>query len=272
MNKATVNYKFSGSTNTYTNNSNVSTVELKAENGISITKTSQSTTFVPGGTINYVVTIKNTGTSWFSGVRIIDNLSDAGYLTYVSGSALLYYNSQYVAPEIASTNPLIFTLSPLSSGQTMILSYTCKVPSNISSTVNSITNSVEGIGYTYNAKVTGYSSYTVTRSSVANLTITKSASSTSVSPGEIYNYTLTLSNQGTTMANVSSLVDELPSNFTISSIKLKIGSGSTTTLSNSDYILDSNNKLTIPSGTGPSITVPANGTTVVTITGSLSNN
>lgn len=272
MNEATVNYTFSGSSEPRTDTSNVSTIELRAENGISVTKTSQSTEFVPGGIVNYVVTITNTGTSWFSGVRITDDLSGQGYLTYVPGSALLFINNQSLAPEIASTNPLVFTLSPLTSGQTMILSYTCRIPTNIPANVNSITNTVTGIGYTYNSTVEDTSSHTLTRSSISEVNITKAASKTSVAPGEIFDYTLTLTNQGTTLANVSSVVDDLPPNFTISSVKLKIGSGATTTLASGDYTLDAGNKFTLPSGTGPAITVPGSGTTVVTITGSLSNN
>ena len=271
MNEATISYVFSGSTEARTDTSNVTNVTLRDANGISITKTSGSTTFVPGGTITYVVTITNTGTSWFSGVRITDNLSGNGYLTYVPDSAVLFINSQYLAPEIASTSPLVFTLSPLSVGQTMVLTYTCRVPNTIPATVESITNTVEGIGYTFNSTATDTSSHTVTRSSVSEVNITKTASAESVAPGELFSYTLTLTNQGTTLANVTSVVDDLPEQFTISSIRLRIGTGATTTLSTSDYVLDSNNRLTIPSSTGPSITVPGSGSTVITITGTLSN-
>ncbi len=276
MNTSTVNYSFSGSPETRSETSNVSTVSLRAENSISVSKVAQNDTFIPGDTVTYALTIANTGASYFTGVRIVDNLGGGGYLTYVPGSAMLFYNQQYLRPEIASTNPLTFTLSPLSPGQTMILTYSARVSNALPASVQTITNKVDATGYTYNSTVTDTSSADITRSSVSSLGIVKSSTSDSVAPGEIFSYNITLTNQGTTTANVQSVTDSLPSNFKVSSVKLKVGNGTTTTLSNSDYVLDGNNNFTLPSSTGPTITVPGStsagaGTTVVTITGYFEN-
>ena len=64
----------------------------------------------------------------------------------------------------------------------------------------------------------------------ANLDITKAASSSSVSQGQVFSYTITLTNQGTTTALVSSITDDLPQNFNIVSVQLKVGTANTTTL------------------------------------------
>lgn len=267
MNAATVKYTYSGASGQITETSNTANITLKNENSLTISKTSQTTSFAPGSSITYIITIENTGTSYFSGVRITDNLSGSGYLYYVSKSALLYYNQQYLAPEIASTSPLVFTLPPLSAGQKMILNYTCKIPTSIPSSVSKITNSVEGIGYTYNSTAKSYSSYTITRSTTANISITKETSTPSVALNELFNYKITLKNNGSLDASVNSVTDNLPTNFKLSSVKLKIGSNAETTLSNSDYELNSPNEFKVPSSSGPTITVPAASSTIITLNG-----
>ena len=272
-NQATVNYTTTGSSEPQSETSNVSTITLLDESALSINKYTQQSSFTPGGTVTYHIDIENTGTQYFTGVRIIDDLGGTPqYLSYVNGSATLYYNNQVLQAEVESTNPLVFTLSPLASGNKMILTYTCRVSNSIPSTVNSITNSVEGIGYTASDKVTDYTSAVITRNTSANLDITKAASSSSVSQGQVFSYTITLTNQGTTTALVTNITDDLPQNFNIVSVQLKVGTANTTTLSSSDYTVSSNNEFTVPSSTGPTITVPptsssGSGKTVLTITG-----
>ena len=272
MNNATVNFSFSGSSDEFSETSNTTTVTLNESGNLSIIKTAQQDTFYPGSTVTYIVTITNNGPYWFSGVRLTDDLSGNGYLTYVNGSALLYINGQALAPQIVSTNPLVFTLSPLNVGQSMVLTYTCRIPSNISTSVDSITNTASGIGYTFNSTAEDSDSFTITRSQSANLSITKSSSSSSVNVGETFSYFITLTNSGDAVANVSSIIDDFPSNFQITSVALKIGNGANNVLNPSDYTISPTNVLTVPSATGPTITVPtapgsANGTTVLTVNG-----
>ncbi|MBQ7466886.1 MAG: DUF11 domain-containing protein [Clostridia bacterium] len=276
MNNATVNFTFSGSSEEFSETSNTTTVTLNNGGNLSITKTAQQDTYVPGGTVTYIVTITNNGPYWFSGVRLTDDLSGNGYLTYVNGSALLYINGQALSPQIASTSPLVFTLSPLSVGESMVLTYTCRVPLNIAPNVDSITNTASGIGYTFDSTAEDSDSVTITRSESANLSINKTSSESNVNVGQTFSYFITLTNSGNSVANVSSIVDDFPSNFQISSVSLKIGSGPNNLLNSSDYTISPSNVLTVPSATGPSITVPAvsggtNGTTVLTITGNFTS-
>lgn len=275
MNQATVNYTYSGSTETKTETSNIATVNLLADSALSINKYTQDNSFTPGGTVKYYIDIENVGTQYFTGVRINDDLGGTPrYLTYVPNSAMLYINDQLIAAQVASTNPLVFTLSPLAAGKKMILSYSCTVSTSIPTNVSTITNNIEGIGYAYSGEAKDYSSTEIVRSSSADITITKSASATTVSRGQIFNYVITLNNSGVLPATVSSVTDQLPTNFVINTVQLKVGSGATTTLSSSDYTLSSANLFTLPSSTGPSINVPAattsgTGKTVITISGYL---
>ena len=275
-NQATVNYTYSGSTATLSETSNVSTVNVLASSALSILKYSSNNSFVPGGTITYYIEIENQGSQYFSGVRINDDLGGTPrYLTYINNSATLYINGQVLQAQVASTNPLVFTLSPLPAGGRMVLSYMVNVSSTIPASVNTITNTAEGIGYTFNSQVTDYSTYEISRTSGADVIITKTASEDTVSLGQIYSYTITMANTGTATANVSSVTDELPTNFNVASVQLKIGNGPNLNLDSTDYTIGQNNQFTLPSSTGPAITIPpanstGNGTTIVTINGYLS--
>ena len=272
MNTATVNFSFAGSTEDYSETSNITTINVREENGLLIEKTAQVSTYAPGSIITYVLDIENTGTNNFTGVRITDDLSGQGYLYYVLGSAILYYNGEAQSPQIVSTDPLVFTLPPLASGESMVLSYSAQVSFSLPQSINYITNTANGIGYTTSGEVGGSGSAIIHRSEAANLSITKSSSENQVNVGESFNYYITLNNSGDTVANVNSITDSFQEYFVINTVSLKIGSGPNTTLLNTDYTIDSTNTLTVPSNSGPTITVPAassggNGTTVITVNG-----
>ena len=66
-----------------------------------------------------------------------------------------------------------------------------------------------------------------------------------------------------------SITDQLPANFEVTSITIRVGGGSEVTLSGDDYTISNTNFLTISSSTVNTITIPANGTTIVTINGYL---
>ena len=97
--------------------------------------------------------------------------------------------------------------------------------------------------------------------------ISKSASETEVVAEQVFDYYITLENLNTVDATVLTITDQLPTNFTLTEVSLKIGAGADTTLVATDYTLSSGNLFTLPSSTGPFITVPAGETTRVTLTG-----
>ena len=74
--------------------------------------------------------------------------------------------------------------------------------------------------------------------------------------------------QNNTNSNIISATttDVLPSNFILTSVFLKIGNGNNIELLNNDYTLIGNT-LTIPSGSTFPVSVPANGTTLITVNG-----
>lgn len=267
-NTASTNYTFYDSSITNTATSNTHLVNLQNSSGLTLSKSATPTTFSAGSIITYRITITNSSNQYLNGVRIIDNLGN-GNLAYVLSTASLNYNGQSYPVTPIATNPLTFTLQQLPVGASMTLTYKCQVIFNLPSTILSITNSVKGIGYTSNGTITGFANTTINRTGTSSFSITKSSNATDVCEYEIFKYYLTLNNNNSTGVSISSITDNLPSNYTLLSVLLKIGSGTETTLSSSDYTLSSSNVLTIPSTTGPTITVPANGITVVTLIGYL---
>lgn len=263
-NSASTIYTINGSTNTA--NSNVLPVDLNSSSGLVLTKTSNVSTFSVGEIITYTITITNSSPYYLNGVRIIDNLG-GGNLAYVISSGSLTTSSQTYPVSPIATSPLTFTLQQLGVGETMTLTYKAQVVFNLPQTVSLITNSVQGIGYPHTGTITGYASHTIQKKTDVNFSITKSSNITEIEPNQSFNYYITLTNNTSSLATISSITDDLPTNYTLTSVKLKVGSGTEITLNGTDYTLSSSNLLTIPSMSGPAIIVPANGSTVVTLTG-----
>ena len=88
-----------------------------------------------------------------------------------------------------------------------------------------------------------------------------------VFPRQPFSYFITLRNNNGTAATALSTTDQLPANFVVTSVQLRIGTGANITLNATDYELSSSNLLTIPSASGPDVTIPAGGTSVITING-----
>ena len=265
-NIATLTYSFVGETSTNTIESNFLGINLEENSGMTLSKIAQPTNFAVGSIISYTVTITNSGNSYFNGVRVIDDLG-GNRLAYVVGSAkLTTSNTSYAVTPIA-TNPLTFTLQQLAVGESMTLTYKAQVVFNLPSNVTTITNSVQGIGYTASSTKVGYANASVSRGQASIVDIVKSASVTDVVPNQNFRYYITISNSGSVDAGVSNITDNLPANFVLTSVSLKMGNGAETTLNSSEYTLSGSNVLVIPSASGPEIIVPASSSTIVGISG-----
>lgn len=265
-NNAESKYTVGSSSVVNTITSNTLPINFENTTGLTLTKSANPTTFLPGEIIDYTVTITNNSGSWLSGVRIIDNLG-GGNLAYVVGSGSLTVGSLTYPVTPVATSPLTFTLQELNVGQSMTLKYKGQVIFNLPGSVTSITNNVNGIGYTSTGTVTGNTSSTIQKKTNPGLGLVKSANQVSVAPNQSFSYFLTLTNGGSEVIHINSITDDLPNNYHLTSVKLKIGSSPETTLTSSQYTLGSGNLLTIPSSSGPTITVPAGETTLVTLIG-----
>ena len=264
-NSASTVYNFNGGASE-TASSNVLPINFQSSTGLTLTKTASPATFSAGDIVTYTITITNSSASFLNGVRIIDNLG-GGNLAYVLSSASLSTSSTTYPVNPISTNPLTFTLQQLSSGATMTLTYRAQVVFNLPSTVSMITNTVQGIGYTSTGTITGFANSTIEKKTESDFSINKTSSVTDVMSNQPFNYYITLSNNTNTSANVSSITDTLPSNYNLTMATLKIGADNPVTLTSNDFTLSSNNVLNVTSIGGQPIFVPANSTTVLSLTG-----
>ena len=265
-NDAEATYQFDGSSATLSTMSNINSIVLQDNTGLTLTKVASPTEFLAGDIITYTITITNNSSKFLNGVRIIDNLG-GGNLAYVLGSGRLTIGSLTYAVNPIATNPLTFTLQQLGVGATMTLTYRAQVIFNLPNSVASITNTIQGIGYTSTGTITGGTSATIQKKNSVSISLAKSSSTSSVFENVPFDYFLLLTNNNNVQATVENIVDQLPTNFVLQSVRLRIGNGAETTLNATDYTLTTGNLFTIPSASGPTITVPANGTTRVTITG-----
>ena len=154
-----------------------------------------------------------------------------------------------------------------------------KASALLSPTEGSITNTAtitakEGSDSGETITVTPNPSVTLNLDDYANVVMNKTVSANEIVPGQTFSYTISLENSGNLIANNIVLTDVLPTGFTISSITA-VSNGVETQYNVGDYTLDSpSNTLTLPTGSGTAISVPAAvggtpGLTTITITGSI---
>lgn len=262
--------------------SNVAVTNLLDQFSMTGEKNVQNTTFRPGEILSYFITATNTGTDSLFNLTIVDDLGGAtNPLTFVDGSAYLNYNG-VISPIIpTSVNPLTFVIpNTFSPSDIATVDFLVRVNSSIDESVTEIINtstitanegSTTGPLYT----LTPSPSETISRGEYAEVTITKSVSSDTITEGVPFSYTIELENSGNLPATGVVITDVLPEGFTINSIT-STTNGVTTTFQASDYTYDtSTNTLTLPTNPDVEIIVPAYseglGLTTIVINGQINS-
>jgi len=280
-NSATATYGY-GRNSRDSASSNVATTNLITEFAISGYKESLNSAFRAGENITYYVHVSNDGTSPLYNVTISDNLGGTQTpLTFVDSSAVLNINGTNSPIIPTSVNPLTFVLpTPLGAGDLATLTYVARVSSSILDSLTEITNTAtiqanEGSSTGPVISVTPSPSITLPLEDYANVTMSKTVSTNEITVGETFSYTITLANSGNLDATGVIVTDVLPNNFVISSIT-SVTNGTLTTFTTSDYTIDPvTNTLTLPNTSSalsiivPASTITGDGTTIITITGSI---
>lgn len=264
-NSASIVYNFNGGASE-TMLSNISSINLQTPSGLTLTKTANPTTFLPGEIITYTVEITNNSSSFLNGVRIIDNLG-SGNLAYVLSSATLTAGTTTYPVNPISTNPLTFTLQQLASGATMTLTYKAQVIFNLPPSVLSITNSVQGIGYTATGTISGFANTTIEKKTENDFLVEKTSNVSDVMSNQPFNYIIRLANNTGSVVNITSITDNLPSNYNLTGATLRADSIDTITLLPTDYTIDSNNTMVVSSVSGQPIVISPNSVSLLTLTG-----
>ncbi len=177
---------------------------------LSAAKTATSSTYEPGDTVAYIISIVNSGTAPYTGLTVTDNLGETEFnettvypLEYTEGSARYYVNGVLqAAPATASGPPLVFTGINVPAGGNAIIVYETTV--NAFAPLGSdaeVTNTVTITGPGLTNPVTAEE--TVAASTESVLAITKSLSPSSVAENGQLTYTFVISNYGSTPAVVT---------------------------------------------------------------------
>lgn len=273
-NQASVSFDYTGSTQTVTNESNSVSATINDEYSFTLALTSSSTSYRPGETITYFVKITNIGSAGLSNIKVSDDMA-GGVINYIPNTAQMIYNDMITPLTATSITPLEFTLPmTLPAGDTVIVTYNTTVDNIISSRVTDIINTVTVTASAGTSTISQTDSLTLTIEDYANVLIEKSQNKENLNVNDTLIYTLTLTNTGNLDAENVVVTDQLPEEFTVTSI-VSNNDGTSHTYDPTEYTISATNELTLPNATGTPIVVPANdGTgsniTTITITGILS--
>ena len=194
-NQATLTY------NGNTTNSNIAYGEILEV--LSATKTALEDSYTPDGTVTYVVTLRNTGTTALTGLTVTDDLGGYPFnggtvypLTYVAGSAAVFTDGvRQPAAAITAGPPLVLTGITVNPGGSTIIIYQARVnefadPAEDGAIVNTVTVTGGGLSTPVTA------TETVESAAGARLTITKSISPAQVVDNQQLTYTFLIQNTG----------------------------------------------------------------------------
>ena len=195
-NKSLPNKVVSNTGNCTTGSTDPDCATLTQGPNVTVTKTADKTTFNPGDTINYTLTVENSGAAP-ANVNLTDDLTnlldDATYnnnATVTSGTGSV----SYTAPNLTYTN------ATLGAGQTSTITFSVTTQSPGTGDKSMPNRVVSNLG---NCTTGSTDPRCVTLTQGPNVDIVKSVDKTTFTPGETLNYTITVTNNGAAPANVS---------------------------------------------------------------------
>lgn len=179
---------------------------------LSMTKNAVRGTYLPGDTVTYIISIRNSGTTPFTGLTFTDDLGaytvgDPALtvvpLTYVDGSVQMYINGDLLSPPtVSGTDPLTFTDIAVPASSNLLLVYEATVnafaPADPDGTILN-TATVTGGGLSTAITDTAQ----ITAAAEASLTISKSLCPETVTENGQITYTFVIQNAGNTEATAA---------------------------------------------------------------------
>ena len=179
---------------------------------LSMTKNASRGTYIPGDTITYIISIRNSGTTAFTGLTVTDDLGaytvgdpavTVTPLTYVDGSVQLYTDGVLqTPPTVSTTAPLVFENITVPADSNVLLIYEAVVnafapadPQGVILNTATVTGSGLSTAVTDTAQISA--------ASEASLIISKSLCPETVAENGQITYTFVIQNMGNTAASAT---------------------------------------------------------------------
>ncbi|MEU8035307.1 putative Ig domain-containing protein [Streptosporangium sp. NPDC049078] len=169
---------------------------------LAMVKTASASSTVPGGTLNYTITVTNTGTSAFTGVTLTDPLAD------VLDDATYNADATASAGSVSVTGQTLNWTGNVAAGATVTIAYSVTVSSSGTGNkvlANAVTSST--VGSTCPAG--GGDPRCSAIVTVSGLAIVKVASLSTTTPGQSIGYTITVTNNGQTPYTGATFIDSM---------------------------------------------------------------
>ncbi|PKV48068.1 putative repeat protein (TIGR01451 family) [Aquimarina sp. MAR_2010_214] len=233
-------------------------------NDIVTVKTNGSTTFAPGTTVAYTITMTNNGPSMAPSVTVADT-APAG--TTISSWTAVVTSGTATLPNASGSGDLNETLTNMSNGGVVTYTVNVDVPASFTGTLSNtatVTSPTDP-----DPSCTSCTDGPDTNTPSNDIVTVKTNGSTTFAPGTTVAYTITMTNNGPSMAPSVTVADTAPAGTTISSWTAVVTSG-TATLPNASGSGDLNETLTNMSNGGV-VTYTVNVDVPASFTGALSN-
>lgn len=244
-NKATATYTDANS-NVYTPvDSNVVTVTVSQVAGLTITPTSSTQNAAPAGSLNYAMSITNTGNGSDT-FNVATSGLPAGYTVTVykdtNGDGILQPGEAVAGNTLGSS-------VTLAADQVQRVIAVVTVPAGAAS------GSTAPLNLTATSTLTPATTATATATTTiqaAVVSFTKTASPATPKPGDVVTYTISWSNGGTAPAYLAVLTDPIPANTTYKAASITYNGAVRTDVSdadNADFNVTNAGKVTVNIGT-----------------------
>jgi uncharacterized repeat protein (TIGR01451 family) len=232
------------------NNTATDTDSQNPEADLAITKTDGQTTYTPGGTLTYTISVTNNGPSDVTGASVTDTFPAA-----ITSASWTCVGSVPSATCTASGSGNINDTVTIPAGEYVTYTVTAQVSAGASGNLANTSSVTPPTGVTDPNSDNNTASDTDSQNPEADLAITKTDGTTTYTPGGTLTYTITVTNNGPSDVTGASVTDTFPAAITSASWTC-VGSvpSATCTASGSGNI---NDTVTIPAGEYVTYTVTA---------------
>jgi uncharacterized repeat protein (TIGR01451 family)/fimbrial isopeptide formation D2 family protein len=230
------------------NNTATDTDSQNPEADLAITKTDGSTTYTPGGTLTYTITVTNNGPSNVTGATVTDTfpaaITSASWTCTGTGGATC----------TASGSGNITDTVNIPAGEHVTYTVTARVSAGASGNLANTSSVAPPTGVTDPNLDNNTATDTDSQNPEADLAITKTDGTTQYTPGGTLTYTIVVTNNGPSNVTGATVTDTFPPAITSASWTCTGTGGATCTASGSGNITDTVN---IPAGEHVTYTVTA---------------